>query len=258
MTVELIEKVKQYFEHNDIPIVGAADAEILNQTAPEGFRPKDVLEGAKSVIVFAKPAPLTAYLTPPTHGVRNFYIASYHTYYRMANEVANAICYKLNEAGFPSLPIPSYSPLKFENGHFNGMMSFKHIAEAAGLGKIGKSTLLLHPERGNTLRFGGLVTTFEWPTGEPQEFPDLCPKDCHICEEVCPVGALKDGEIDHFKCMSHCIEHTLRPPLWMMKLMRSVFTKRWLNVYSNSFFENYGVSCCECQKQCPRFPANMV
>jgi len=261
MTTELMNKVKQYLDHKDIPIFGAASAESLNRTAPEGFRPKDVLPEAKSVLIFAKPASLASYQTPKNNGLPSFYISNYHTYYRMANEVANSISFILEEGGFPSLPIPSYSPMRLEKGRYNGLISFKHAAVEAGLGKMGKNTLLIHPERGNILRFGGLLTTMEWPTEGPGEYPELCPEDCTLCIDACPVGALKDGSIDHLKCMGHCIKHTLLPPYWLIKILgslsqRSNRVKRFLEVYASGFFENYGVGCFECLKKCPHFPGH--
>ncbi len=254
MTVELMKKIEEYLKHKETPLFGIASAERLNQIAPEGFRPEDVLPGAKSVLIFAKPAPLANYMAPVNEDLRSFYVTSYHTHYRGANEVANSICFMLEEAGFLSLPIPSYSPLKFENGHYNGMISLKHAAVEAGLGKIGKNTLLIHPERGNNLRFGGLITTLELPSDGVKSFPELCPEGCTICYEVCPVNALSDEGIDHLKCMSHCIKHTFLPPLWIMKIMRTMCSKRFLNLFAMSFFENYGVNCCECLKKCPHFP----
>ena len=255
MDFELIEKVKTYFEHKHIPMIGVASAESLNATAPVGFRPMDVMPNAKSVIIFAKPSPLMNYTTPSNHEVYSFYTASYHTYYRMSNEVANSICYMLQEKGHAALAIPSFNPMKFEGGHFNGLISLKHAAVEAGLGKIGKNTLLINPERGNNLRLGGLVTSMEWPIDGPSSMPGPCPEGCDICYKVCPVGALSDKGIDHLKCMAHCIEHTLIPPHWVMKVMKTVCTKRFLEVYANSFFNNYAVNCCECLKKCPHFPS---
>lgn len=254
MTTELMSTVKAYLATQEFPIVAAASAESLNQKAPQGFRPQDALLGAKSVLIFAKPAPLPNYHEKATrNGIYSFYINTYHTYYRQANEVACHIVSLLCEAGFPSLPIPSYTPLTFNGDHLCGLISLKHAAAEAGLGRIGKNTLLIHPELGNTLRLGGLLTTMEWPWGSPGDFSHLCPEDCHICEKACPVGALDNGKIDHLKCMSHCIEHTMRPPLWVMKLMRRFCTPRFIDRYALSFAENYGVHCCECQLKCPFF-----
>ncbi len=254
MSSELISKIKKYLFMREFPVVAVASAETLNLKAPQGFRPQDALPGAKSILIFAKPAPAPNYDTTATrNGIYSFYVNTYHTYYRQANEVACHIVSLLSEAGFPSLPIPSYSPLTFNGDHLCGLISLKHAAAEAGLGKIGKNTLLIHPERGNTLRLGGLLTTMEWPQDSHGDYDDLCPEDCHLCEKACPVGALDNGKIDHLKCMSHAIEHSMRPPLWVMKLMRIFCTRRFIDRYALSFGENYGVHCCECQMKCPHF-----
>jgi len=255
MSHELIAKVRKVLAARDIPIIAAARAEVLNQSAPEGFRPRDALPGAKSVLIFAKPAPLPNYEAAATrNGIYSFYFTTYHAYYRMADEVACHIAGLLDTAGFPSLPIPSYSPLTFNGDHLCGLISLKHAAAEAGLGRIGRNTLLIHPKYGNTLRLGGLLTTMEWPSnGGPEDFEQICPEDCHICEEACPIGALNDSEIDHLRCMAHCVEHTMLPPRWVMKLMRRFCTPRFIDRYALSFGVNYGVHCCECLVKCPYY-----
>ena len=47
-----------------------------------------------------------------------------------------------------------------------------------------------------------------FPKGQPPELPDrfsgrpkmdgICPEDCHLCQEVCPVGAIqcREGQIE--------------------------------------------------------------
>lgn len=89
---------------------------------------------------------------------------------------------------------------------------------------MGKNTLLIHPKHGNVLRLGGLLTTMEWPAGKPSPYPDICLENCHRCEEVCPVGALKNGEIDKTRCMGNCIQHTLMPPKQMLPKILIYFT----------------------------------
>jgi len=155
MTIEFI---GEFLRKRDIPLFGVASAEELDNAAPAGFRPSDVLAGAKSVIIFAKPLPRAVFLTPDA--VHNkFYIRSYATYYTMMDAAANEAALMLESRGHLSLPIPAYSPLRFHDGDPRGLISLKHAAAAAGLGVLGRSSLLIHPVYGNTLRLGGLITT---------------------------------------------------------------------------------------------------
>jgi epoxyqueuosine reductase len=125
-----------------------------------------------------------------------FYTRAFADNYRRMNDAACVIATMLESEGFPSLAVPAYSPLKFYRGEPCGMISFKHAAAEAGIGKLGKNTIFVHPEYGNILRLGGFITTAELPTGRPKEYKNICPPSCNLCEKACPVGALSDGEIN--------------------------------------------------------------
>jgi len=257
----MIEAIHSRLADKDIPLAGVAAAEILNQTAPAGFRPGDMLPGARSVVICAKPLPLSVFQTPRNNGMYSFYTSAFHAYYQATNEAVNTLCLMLEDAGHQALPIPAYSPLKFHNGEPRGLVSLKHAAVAAGLGKMGKNTLLIHPGEGNILRLGGLITTMELPADGPGEFSRLCPENCRQCLDACPVGALSPAGIDKMKCMGNCIEHTLMPPPWILSTLRwsvrrSGFLTRVLDLLTLSFFSSYGVSCFACLTACPHFPGN--
>ena len=262
MDNDIINSVRQYIKKKNIPIIGAARAEALNQKAPPEFRPEDLLPGSKSILIYAKPLPGTVYLTPNTtnNSFYTFYTRSYLTNYKIIDETSDTACYMLEEAGYPSLPIPSYSPLRFYKGEPRGYISLKHAAVEAGLGKMGKNTLLIHPERGNTLRLGGLLTTMKWTYNEPAEYPELCPDGCDLCEKACPGNALNNGNIDIMRCLRYCVKHTMLPPKWLLPNMKWIVSKsrrisRFMELFSLSFFENYGIGCIACLEKCPHFPA---
>ncbi|OQX61874.1 MAG: hypothetical protein B5M56_08050 [Desulfococcus sp. 4484_241] len=63
---------------NGIPIFGVADARSLDHKAPEGFRPSDFLPNAKTVMVMARPLPLTVFYAPRNNRVYSFYTSSFH------------------------------------------------------------------------------------------------------------------------------------------------------------------------------------
>ena len=79
-------------------------------------------------------------------------------------------------------------------GYPNGsVMGLKRMAVKAGLGPVGKSTLLLDPKVGHRIRLAALWTNAPLtPTGpgvyEGQEYP-LC-KSCNNCIDACPVKGL--------------------------------------------------------------------
>lgn len=87
-----------------------------------------------------------------------------------------------------------------------GPLPEKPLAEAAGLGWQGKSTILVEPKRGTWSFLANIVTTLELPAGEPQK--DRC-GSCTRCMDVCPTRAITAPyQLDASKCISYLtIEH---------------------------------------------------
>ncbi len=258
MKTDIIDKIQAHVDSENI-LMGAASAEELNKVAPEGFRPKDLLPNAKTVLIFAQPLPLAVFQVPGENN--NFYQRSSYTHYLIMDKLANDLSLMIQQAGYASLPIPSYSPLRFYKGEPRGIISLKHTAVYAGLGKMGRNTILIHPEHGNVMRLGALMTEMEWPEYPAINEKSLCPDDCHLCEEACPVGALKDGNIDKTKCMGNCIKHILLPPKFMLPMMKravasSKLMTRFMELTSLNFFETYAIDCAACLKACIHFPGN--
>ncbi len=78
----------------------------------------------------------------------------------------------------------------------------KPIAQKAGLGWVGKNTLILHPDAGSCFFLGEIYTDLPLPTtSEPVQ--DQC-GSCIACINSCPTGAIVgDGRIDARKCISY-------------------------------------------------------
>ena len=77
-------------------------------------------------------------------------------------------------------------------------VSQKALGYLAGLGWIGKSSLLISPDFGPRIRLGTLFTRDDLETtGSP--CAEGC-GDCTICSEICPSGAITESGYDVDRC----------------------------------------------------------
>ena len=110
----------------------------------------------------------------------------------------------------------------------------KVLAYNAGLGWIGKNTLLINPVLGSYTFIGGILTTLELEADKPFG-NDLC-GSCNRCLRHCPTTALNgDRTMDAGKCISYLtIEHKDELPSWLKEQNTD-------NIYG----------CDICQEVCP-------
>lgn len=183
--------------HARMDKVGIADISRFNES-PEGMHPTDFLPGCKSVIAFCTRLPDGAVeacfraFEDGNQSVHGTYGA--HGYGGTPNFNLMWANYKISrfvekvtgEVAMPNTAGPT---------HGAKMMSMRHCAYAAGLGEFGWSSLMLTPEFGPRNRFGAVLTTAELKPDPMYDGPRLCdPSVCHVCEKMCPTGAIPPYE----------------------------------------------------------------
>jgi len=186
------ETVKEYALDVGATVIGIAASKDF-VSAPDGFKPSDVLEGCFSVIVLGVPFPQEALtLNAPEYTVmRNEIVA------RMTG-IAKALEKRVKADGHKAKAISATGGKQID-GKYCGAISLKHAAEIAGLGVIARNYLLTSPEHGNLLWLSAVLTDAELVPDEKLQY-NIC-ENCNICVEACPSGALDDpDEFGRKKC----------------------------------------------------------
>lgn len=166
--------------------------------APAGHHPTDLLAGCRSVIVLACEWPHDA--------VDVTTIAYTMTRDNMAvklNTLAERLAKQLSERGLITLCKWSMGSTRLEeDGRYRDLLSLKHAAMLAGLGNIGKNTLLINEQYGNMIWMSAVLTTAELE-GDPLSMYEVCPAGCQRCVKACPVGALGGAWMKQTACFDH-------------------------------------------------------
>jgi epoxyqueuosine reductase QueG len=81
------------------------------------------------------------------------------------------------------------------------LVSLRLLAEAAGLGVIGKNRIVLHPRFGADI-YLGVIALDRTVTAYGQPLDSSPCANCNLCEETCPTGAIaRNGYYDSSKCI---------------------------------------------------------
>jgi epoxyqueuosine reductase len=197
----MVDSIKAIFTQAGADLCGIANVESFTE-APKGFHPADIYTDCKSVIVFAKPIPKGTMHVSPRIVYEHFNSLVHDVLDSIAYFAANRI-----EAELPGaivVPLPANGPYEYwveQTMEGRGILSMKHAAVLAGIGTLGKSSLLLNSRFGNMLSVGAVLTNLDLPTDPPAEA--ICVKSCRICIDSCPAHAISENGVDQLLCRKH-------------------------------------------------------
>jgi epoxyqueuosine reductase len=193
-----------------------------------------ILPGARSLVMvglgYHTPRPPEAVLTDPSRGR----IAAY----AWGRDYHDVMLPRLEAlAGWLGEHAPQASRPYVDTG---AILERDH-AWQAGLGFVGKNTMLIHPRRGSGFFLGALLTTAEFDEYDRPRPETLC-GSCTRCLSACPTGAFRQPYVlDARICISYLtIEH-----------------KGWIPRELRPRMGNWVFGCDVCREVCPweRFAA---
>ena len=172
----------------------ASSLDYLNRNIEKRFDASLLVEGSRSVIVCA-----ISYLSPYSRGYAEecrTKVASYalaRDYHITIKEMLTTFAERLKEH-YPTLQYRAFTD--------SAPLAEKSYAKRAGLGWIGRNSLLVTPTHGSMLHLGELVINEEVDTyNTPMEGVGC--GECRRCIEACPNGAiLENRTIDTRRCIS--------------------------------------------------------
>ncbi|KXG42783.1 tRNA epoxyqueuosine(34) reductase QueG [Tepidibacillus decaturensis] len=248
MNEKLKQKVIDYAQQIGIDKIGFTSAEPFRELEKilhrhrelgyeSGFEEKDIdkrvnpkftLKNAKSIIAIAIAYP--SKIPQPPKGVEGEYrgfvarLAWGIDYHLILQE-------KLNQLGiYLKQMVPDAEYVAMTD---TGVLSDHAVAERAGIGWIGKNSLLITPEFGSYVYLGEMITNISFPEDHPME--NQC-GDCTRCLDACPTQAIvQAGQVNAKRCLSYI---TQRKDMLEEELMEKLGNRL------------YG--CDTCQIVCPK------
>jgi epoxyqueuosine reductase QueG len=206
----IVGELKQYALNNGADLVGVASVERFNG-APMGHQPEDILPGAKAVIACAWRIPAGTLNGPATA-----YHRAMEVIHAQLDLLACRIALYLDLENGRAIPVPADEPYRYwepERRYGRGDLSHKHAAQAAGLGRLGKNSLLITPQFGNRVHLVSVVTDVDLAPDPILDW-DPCPEGCILCLRACPAGAISEEQkVEQALCRPMMMEQLLKGPV---------------------------------------------
>ncbi|MGQ9693526.1 MAG: hypothetical protein ACUVWV_02150 [Thermodesulfobacteriota bacterium] len=204
-----LEKMKKKL---DIELLGAA---ILDEKIPSEMKNQAtaLLPETKSIVVLGKEIfwEVVALLSPgkaageaeagELFGPHSDYLNG-----RLTRAVYDLASF-FHKEGYQCLPLPA-AGCPTDQRFLKAIFSYKHAAQLAGLGVIGRHGLLITPQFGPRVRLACLLTSAEVEPSRPRG-DNFC-LDCAACIRACPAQALQMSKAEEQYAMNKFACRTYR------------------------------------------------
>jgi len=204
---DVLQEMKKKLE---VDLIGVASVEASKELK---HRASVFLPTAKSVLVLGKETyQEVVSLLGPSKGAGEAEpgeIFAVHADYVSSrlNRALHELADLFHKEGHRSVPLPAAVGVITDQRFLAALFSYKHAAELAGLGTIGRHSLLITPGFGPRIRLACLLTeaVFE-PSPKAQK--DYC-AGCDACIRVCPAQAIQAPEagqayaMNRFACRAY-------------------------------------------------------
>jgi len=248
---KMIEEMTNLFALNNIPVFGITDASSL-KNEPFGYRPYDMIASAESILCLGIPVPKGIFQCQKRS--EWMYWRAANIYYRNIDAVLMRACSIIEEIGEGEVAVPIYTCFPYDlkgKGDFWAYVSLVKMAEAAGIGKVGKNGLLFSSKYGPKLLLGGIVTTASLPAmAWPEKDEKGCPEGCYVCQEECPIKAIdKSGKVDRVAC----IKYSMRSPIFSNLMKAGNFGSEDVQMINHvtAVDDHSMYRCIQCVSVCP-------
>ena len=274
MMEEAAARIKAFARAAGAPMVGIAAVEAINEHAPPGARPTDILPEAKSVVVVGvESSPGGAWRIPDP---RLMGVISNNRLSR-AKEIAFQVAEFIEkEFGYYAMPYGTYA---LASGGWDPVLSFKLCAELAGIGSRSLAGgMILNKDHGFPY-LGVCLTSMPLPADGPVA-ESACPHPSCVkmwerygttpCINVCPMclsGAIdENGEIEYWAYDRHrCAPRANYTRPRLLNMLYEVITeedpeRRKVLLYGPEFSHHISAvansteisgQCFECIRVCP-------
>ena len=145
-------------------------------SAPKGFHPNDIYSDCQSVLVFARRLPAESLFASSC--IPYTYFNELIT--EEVDRLTLTLSRKLEGLAVKNVPVPSDDPSEYwepARSYARGILSLRHAGRLAGLGVLGKNTLLINARFGNMIQLGALLLNLKLE-GDLIAADEVCKDDC--------------------------------------------------------------------------------